>query len=370
MDPESIYELTMPAVYGRHMSREFPPERLWAGTGLTQADLEKPDQRITVRQLLTYVRNANALATQPDWHLEWSGRLADHFHGPISVALLTAPTLGDGLDAFLRFFPGRIPYMHLEGRNDRDRFAATLCPLIDLQTMLPLLIESLLMILQQYCSTIYPVDLSQALFELAYAPTPYADRYARYFKAPVRFGSLRNALVIPQAWRALPNLGYSASTWAHALERCERTMGSSPERNTLGEVRVYLCAAFERKDRQRALPTLVEVAAGLHLSPRTLIRRLRHLGTTYQQIMDEFLRTRASELLANDELKVKEIATALGFDNPANFGKTFKRWHGVSPGSYRRRGRGLDAAGYASGGVSSSGTVSQRPSRKHAAITR
>ena len=30
-----------------------------------------------------------------------------------------------------------------------------------------------------------------------------------------------------------------------------------------------------------------------------------------------------------------EVAAALGFDSPANFGKAFKRWYGVSPGNFR-----------------------------------
>ncbi|MCB1747251.1 MAG: helix-turn-helix domain-containing protein, partial [Gammaproteobacteria bacterium] len=57
--------------------------------------------------------------------------------------------------------------------------------------------------------------------------------------------------------------------------------------------------------------------------------------THYQALTDEFLRARAQELLANDELTIKQVAAALGFDNPANFGKAFKRWCGVSPGRYR-----------------------------------
>jgi AraC-like DNA-binding protein len=39
--------------------------------------------------------------------------------------------------------------------------------------------------------------------------------------------------------------------------------------------------------------------------------------------------------LANDQMKIKQVAAALGFDSPANFGKAFKRWHGVSPGNFR-----------------------------------
>jgi len=104
-------------------------------------------------------------------------------------------------------------------------------------------------------------------------------------------------------------------------------------------VRDHLSTAFEIADRRRALPTLDEVAAHLHLTPRTLIRRLRRLGTTYQDLMDGFLRARAAELLANDRAKIKEVAAALGFHNPANFGKAFKRWYGISPGGFRARHR-------------------------------
>jgi AraC-like DNA-binding protein len=66
-----------------------------------------------------------------------------------------------------------------------------------------------------------------------------------------------------------------------------------------------------------------------------MIRRLRFLGTSYQEITSEFLQARAREMLANDEVTIKEIAGTLGFDSPANFGRTFKRWFGISPGAYR-----------------------------------
>jgi AraC-like DNA-binding protein len=59
------------------------------------------------------------------------------------------------------------------------------------------------------------------------------------------------------------------------------------------------------------------------------------MGTTYQRVVDEFLKARACELLGNEHLRVKEVAAVLGFDNPANFGKAFKRWCGTTPGGYR-----------------------------------
>ncbi|MSQ67245.1 MAG: hypothetical protein EXR83_03485 [Gammaproteobacteria bacterium] len=64
--------------------------------------------------------------------MAWVSMLADHFHGPVSFALMSSPTLGDGLDCFLRYFPARIPYMHLQGRSQGEHFIAEICPLIEL----------------------------------------------------------------------------------------------------------------------------------------------------------------------------------------------------------------------------------------------
>jgi AraC-like DNA-binding protein len=339
VDRQAIMDLKMPATYGRHLSHELEPERLWQGTGLTAADLDDMDRRITVRQLLQYAENALSIAKEPGWYFGWAGRLADHFHGPVSVALLSAPSLGDGFDAFLRYFPGRIPYMHMEGRSGGKHYAGILHPLIDLGVCLPLLVETPLVILQKYFVNVYQVDIAEALIELAYPPTAYADLYASHFGCPVHFSRPRNAIVVPERWRRVRNIGHSASTWAHALTQCQQTLMASRERNTLGQVRAHLAAALERSERERPLPTLAETAHALHTSERTLMRRLRCMGTTYQQLIDDLLRDRACELLAGSELNVKEVATALGFENPANFGKAFKRWAGISPGSYRTRHR-------------------------------
>lgn len=344
MDRRAIEDLLMPATYGRHLTRMFDSAALLAGTGLTSEDLNDRERRITVRQALRYIDNTFELAAEPDWYLAWAGTLAEHFHGPISVALLSAPTLGHGIETYLKYFPARVPYLHLQGRLDGEHFHAEILPLVPLGRATPLLIETPIIILQQYMQNVYATDFTRARLELAYPPTAHADRYARYFRCPIAFDAPRHALVIPAAWLALRNLDYQESTWSHALAQCE-AIASSRERTTLGQVRRILCSAFETPARDRTLPTLDEVAAHLHLAPRTLIRRLRRLGTTYQAMTDDFLRMRAAELLANDEIRIKEVAAALGFHNPANFGKAFKRWYGVSPGGYRTRQGGRHAVG-------------------------
>jgi AraC-like DNA-binding protein len=337
MDPAAIRNLSMPATYGQHLVREFPAEKVLSGTGLCAQDLEPRDTRVAVWQALRFASNASRLASEPDWYFEWGSRIADHFHGPISVALQSSPTLGDGLDAYLRYFPGRFPAVAFEGGVEGSEFAATLSSLLEFGRLKPMLVEISLLFLYQYLCRVYAIDMRQARIELAYPETSYAERYARYFQCPVWFGRQRNALVIPAAWREMPNLGFSASTWAHALAQCAETLGN--DRNTIFQIRRLLLSTFESPSRRKVLPTLSQIADQFHLSQRTLIRRLRELGTTYQAITDEFLKSRACELLGCDDRRIKEIAAALGFKSPANFGKAFKRWCGVSPGAYRRRQR-------------------------------
>ena len=336
MDPAAIEKLAMPVTYARHLTRLFDPDALFEGTGIRIADLDDPNLRITVRQAIHYIQNALSLAKHPDWYLEWVGSLSDHFHGAVSLALTSAPSLGDVIDAFTRYFPSRIPYMHMESRQEDGKLLVELVPLIELGEATPLLVETPLLILMHHLETVYNVNIREATLELRYPPTPYAENYPQHFRCELLFDAPRNALIVPLGWRSLSNLGFNESSWAHAVSQCEATLGSSRERDTFGEVRELLCRAFEKSDRDRPLPTLSEIADSLHITRRTLIRRLRGLGVTYQQTMDDFLLARAQEMLANDSLKVKEVAAALGFDNPANFGKAFKRWSGMSPDSYRK----------------------------------
>lgn len=78
------------------------------------------------------------------------------------------------------------------------------------------------------------------------------------------------------------------------------------------------------------------LAAQLHMTSRTLRRRLDAEGTSFRQLQDEVLGTLAEELLRSTALRLEEIAERLGYGEVSNFIHAFKRWKGVSPGQFRR----------------------------------
>jgi AraC-like DNA-binding protein len=82
-------------------------------------------------------------------------------------------------------------------------------------------------------------------------------------------------------------------------------------------------------------PAFDTVAAHVHLSPRTLNRRLKALDTSYKEIISDTRKHRAFEYLAGNSLTINQIANRLGYSDPSNFSKAFKHWTGLSPSDFR-----------------------------------
>ncbi len=88
---------------------------------------------------------------------------------------------------------------------------------------------------------------------------------------------------------------------------------------------------------QHELPTVTQLAAGLHLSPGYLSSLLRSLtGLNTQQHIHERLIAIAKEKLSSEPSSISEIAYSLGFEHPQSFTKLFKNKTQLSPSAFRR----------------------------------
>ena len=88
-------------------------------------------------------------------------------------------------------------------------------------------------------------------------------------------------------------------------------------------------------DFRHEMPSFEELTKLLNMSARTLRRRLEKEGTSYQRIKDNARRDIAISMLSHDGLTVSEVAEQVGFSDPSAFHRSFKKWTGQSPGSYR-----------------------------------
>ena len=113
---------------------------------------------------------------------------------------------------------------------------------------------------------------------------------------------------------------------------------------TVARRRALFEEAAEIIEREYAQPLeLDDVARRLATSRRQLQRAFAEAGET--SFRDELARIRMSHaraLLAEDHLPVRQVAARVGYHQPAQFAKSFRRYHGKPPSAYRRENR--DAA--------------------------
>ena len=81
--------------------------------------------------------------------------------------------------------------------------------------------------------------------------------------------------------------------------------------------------------------TQQEVADSLHMSLRTLQRKLSDENTSYKDLLDETRKQLANQYLRQACLSVSEVTYLLGFSEPSNFARAFKRWTGRTPSEFR-----------------------------------
>ena len=81
---------------------------------------------------------------------------------------------------------------------------------------------------------------------------------------------------------------------------------------------------------------LDEVARRVASSRRQLQRVFGEIGgVTFREHLAAVRMDRAAELLHADSLPVREVARRVGYRQPAQFAKAFRRRHGVGPSEYR-----------------------------------
>ena len=87
-------------------------------------------------------------------------------------------------------------------------------------------------------------------------------------------------------------------------------------------------------------PNAKHIARLVHVSTRTLARRLEEEGTNFRAVVDDLRRRMALSYAIDSDMQISEIALLLGFSNSSAFNHAFKRWTGEAPLDYRRARRG------------------------------
>ena len=162
---------------------------------------------------------------------------------------------------------------------------------------------------------------------------PDISEYARTFDPlPIEFGAPFSGFVFDAACLderlVSADIGLHQVVCGHADLKLEEL---SRARQFTSRVRSALAAELSG-----GTPSITRIASHLHMSPRTLERKLEREGAKFSTLLEEMRRELATRYVQNQRLELTEIAYLLGFSQTACFYRAFKRWTGETPLGYRR----------------------------------
>ena len=155
--------------------------------------------------------------------------------------------------------------------------------------------------------------------------------YEAHFHCPVKFKASRNALIFSKPDMELPFITYNADLLAAVAPQLEAELTEQLAHKTFREQAKGILKQLLAGQR----PGIQDLARELHMSTRTLQRRLTEQRITFQRLLDEARRELARHYLLHSSRELNETAYLLGYDDANSFFRAFHHWEGTSPGKWR-----------------------------------
>ncbi len=263
-------------------------------------------------------------------------RIQPRHVGVLGYLLLTCRTLGEAMLAYQRyeslFYGQNLVEVHAQGDTMMLRWSGedSTGELAD-----TVAIASLVAFLRRQLDD-PPAPLGVD-FPFATPSATACAAHEAFFGCPVRFAQPWTQVVFPVHLLTLP-LPHSDPSMRSLLDRQASAMLLAlPDSDS-----------FDRALQQamvRLMPegkvTLPRLAATLHMSVRTLQRRLAERQLTWRALLDRTREQLGRHYLADPSLTLGDIALLLGFSEHSAFSRAWRQWTGSTPAVARRQLRGL-----------------------------
>ncbi|WP_377293336.1 AraC family transcriptional regulator [Rhizobium sp. SG2393] len=307
------------------------PARVLVGLGLSVEDLNDPACRVSFRQGREAIVRALKMTRGQALGLETGRREKITSVGLVGYAMLTAATIGDAVKLGLELQKDTGSMLEFDARTSADGVAVTAYSRYPDPEIHVFLVEEAFASFMGIATVLAGSEFKPQRVDFAFPPPVHAAAYHAVFGCPVHFGQIENAFVYDVAWYKRPLA--SADPFAHR-QLLEFLAYSGARKREASEIIESVERVFRQKLQERN-HSAAKVARELGMSERTLRRRLAESGVSFQSLLERSRKHRAMELLANPHMSVEQIAYAVGFTDPHNFRRAFRRWTGTTPREVR-----------------------------------
>ncbi|SAK50818.1 AraC family transcriptional regulator [Caballeronia glebae] len=302
------------------------PEDSLRGTGVSAAALQDASVLTSIGQYATVCMNAVSLSCEPATPFKVGKKLHLSAYGMYGYALMSCLSLRDYFKLGVKYHWLATPMVAIEWTEHPDRMVWTFP---DAFVSSPSRELREFVIEQQYTQHVTHLpDVAggvcppiEACF--SYPAPAHAHIYSDYLGCPCHFDRAQCELVYDSAiLDRKPQLAHQL-TATLLQETCDRLIGQAKTSSGVsGEVYQILMST------PGVFPGMDTVAESMHMTTRTLRRRLEAEDTSFLAIVDDVRRSLALEYLKTTKMSADDVAMLLGFSDTANFRRALKRWTG------------------------------------------
>lgn len=304
--------------------------RIFSELTLDYAALNDPDARFPQDGMTRLWQRAVELSGNPAIGLNMASVVRPGSFHVVGYALMSSRTLKEGFTRLVRYQRIIGEGADLSFRLTPQGYELNLAIHGDRLPAARQSMEASLAYSLAFCRWItgQPIKPLQVLFQ---GPPPVdLQPFEQVFQGPMRFNADHYGLLFERADmdRPLPTANESLAQLHDRF--AGEYLARFSESRVSHAARQVLCRLLPQGEPRREA-----VAQALNLSERTLQRRLQEEGGSFQQLLDDTRRELAQQYLAQPSLSLLEVAYLLGFADPSNFFRAFRRWFGQTPGEFR-----------------------------------
>jgi AraC-like DNA-binding protein len=334
-------EYTVPAAYALQWvelaSRwKIPKDELLFDLGLDPKALEEPAARLPLETMNALVAHTRKVTGEPGLGFYFGLQKRISMYGYLGFAMMSAATMRECIELAVRFTPILTGALSLRLSEHDGVAALTVEANADMGDVADIATIGLVVGIGQIGAMLTGREM-KGIAELAIPEPDYYPRFA-HIAPTLRFGHPETRLIFDAEVLDLPLAMADRAALRLAREQCERELESLGFDTEIGD---RVRRALSTDDGFRSLG---QVASELHVSRRTLTRRLVAQGLSFSEILEQERRDKALLLLRSRE-SLETIGERLGYSTLPNFIRAFQRWTGMTPAAYRRRfARGSSAS--------------------------
>ncbi|UCF45941.1 MAG: AraC family transcriptional regulator [Myxococcales bacterium] len=312
--------------------RGFSDDEIFEGTRLSWTQLLEEDHFVSFEQFRRLARRGMELTGEGWLGLDVGRSTQISSHGPLGYAMVASPDVGQVLNLAERYSSLRLRIVEFGVERAGGRVRLRIEDTVgwgDVSEYVSLHIFGALCLLLE---TVTGMPLPDTRIAFTYAEPAWAGEYAtRFGGVTLRFDAPASMIDMPESFASAPCITADATAFRQAVRLCER---AEARRQSDGNVAQRVLDRL--LDRQGDYPSLSEMAKDLYMSNRTLIRKLKAQGTSYQMLLDDVRQELAVWYLRQTDMPVEAIAERLGYRDTSNFSRTCKRWFGLTPRAIRQ----------------------------------